>query len=111
MKREMNGVEKADKEIDYRYAYIGAIHRGGKLKSFTQIFTIIPKSVVAADCHKHYERFSLKVASLVDLTVGEIDFIARRAEITTIQLLELVITELEERRAMTALAQSEAGNP
>jgi len=42
---------------DVRYQHVKSIWMSGDLKSFSKIFEIVPKSVVAADLGLHYNSF------------------------------------------------------
>lgn len=87
------------KDIDRRYSYVRAVYHQGELNSFTAIFEIIPKGVVAADLGLNPHVFAEKIASLWDLSFRVIVSIAERTGLTADTLAGLVLKELEARRS------------
>ncbi|TDX02197.1 hypothetical protein [Dinghuibacter silviterrae] len=46
---------------DRRYKFVASLWRTGEMKTFYDIFDIVPRSTVAADLGINYERFTRKV--------------------------------------------------
>jgi hypothetical protein len=83
-------------EIDHRYKYVRSIWLAGDLTSFAEIFNIIPRSVVAADLHLNYERFTKKVLRPETLAYRDIQNLSRLTGIEFKKLSELVIKDIED---------------
>ncbi|TDW97153.1 hypothetical protein EDB95_4995 [Dinghuibacter silviterrae] len=77
---------------DPRYSYVRSVWKAGDLKSFDEIFRIVPKSIIATDLHLNYERFSTKVQNLRKLSLREIENLSILIGIPFRALLELVLS-------------------
>lgn len=97
-------------EIDHRYKYVRSVWQAGDLHSFAEIFNIIPRSVVAADLHLNYERFTKKVIKPETLAYRDIQCLAQLTGIDFRKLSELVIQAIEKaEQAETPLDMEKAG--
>ncbi|HTJ14416.1 MAG TPA: hypothetical protein VL547_20400 [Dinghuibacter sp.] len=86
-------------EIDHRYKYVRSVWQAGDLNSFAEIFNIIPRSVVAADLHLNYERFTKKVLKPDTLAYRDVLNLAQLTGIDFRKLSELVIRDVEKAAA------------
>lgn len=84
--------------IDQRYKYVRSIWTAGDLKSFAEMFNIVPRSTVATDLGLNYDRFSKKVLRPELLTFREVKRLSGLTGIDFQALAELVIREIESEK-------------
>lgn len=84
---------------DHRYKYVRSIWAAGDLKSFQEIFSIIPRTIVANDLHLNYERFSKKVVKSELLTFKDIRKLSRLTGIDFKALCDLIVQEIERQES------------
>ena len=82
-----------NEESDIRYAIIKPLIDGGQIKSFNDIFKMIPKSVVAGDLGKNKARFSDLLADIEGFTIKELFMIAKLCHLTESEILQLAHAE------------------
>ena len=82
---------------DYRYSHVNSIWRSGDLRSFSQIFTIIPMYIVSADCGMNYALFARKVKSLGLFKLQELITISELTGIPSRSLVLLVADDMKEK--------------
>jgi hypothetical protein len=82
-------------EKDHRYNYVRSIWMAGDLTSFTEIFNIVPRSIVASDLRLNYERFTKKILKPELLTFRDIKNLSRLTGIDLKTLAGLVIGAIE----------------
>jgi hypothetical protein len=89
-------------DLDHRYKYVRSIWIAGDLKSFAEIFSIIPRSIVATDLHLNYDRFTKKVSKPEMLTYRDIRNLSRLTGIDFKSLSELVVGDIERKTLLNA---------
>lgn len=89
-------------DLDHRYKYVRSIWMAGDLRSFTEIFSIIPRSVVATDLHLNYDRFTKKVSKPEMLTYRDIRKLSVLTGIDFKPLSELVVCDIEREAFINA---------
>jgi hypothetical protein len=75
---------------DRRYGTVKNLITGGFIKSFGEIFDILPKSVVARDLGMNNVRFSKLIANVDLFTLKDLFHFATLLEIEELVLLNLV---------------------
>ena len=80
---------------DYRYNHVKSIWSAEDLKSFNQMFTIIPKSIVSDDLGVNYGRFAKKANDPVLFTFKEALEIADLANIPFRSMVQLMLADIE----------------
>ena len=81
---------------DFRYGHVKSIWVAGDLRSFNQIFTIIPKYVISDDLGANYGRFAKKTHDPLLLSFKDVVEIADLTGIPFRRLLELVLLDIED---------------
>ena len=75
---------------DARYDLIKPMFIGGKIKTFSDIFKFIPKTVVATDLGKKVDRFTDLMNKVEGFTVQELFMMATFFELEESEILSLV---------------------
>ena len=75
---------------DARYDLIKPMFIGGKIKTFSDIFKFIPKTVVATDLGKKVDRFTDLMNKVEGFTVQELFMMATFFELEESEMLSLV---------------------
>lgn len=83
---------------DDRYVAVQSMFESGKIQKFSDIFKVLPKTILARDMGQNYRTFVAKIASPDRFTVGEIRKIARLIDVTYAQMFESIITDIEQKR-------------
>ena len=83
-------------EKDRRYVHIKSLISGGYIKSFREIFSIIPKSVVARDLGMNNMRFSRLMNNVDQFSLKDILRLATFLEIDEMILINLVYQQFVE---------------
>jgi hypothetical protein len=79
---------------DYRYDYIKPMIDKGAIKVFSDIFTHVPKTVVARDLGKKGDRFTQLITKELDgFTLRDLFLMANFCGIKETQMLDLVMKE------------------
>ena len=78
---------------DPRYDYIKPMLNDGKIQTFQQIFSHVPKSIVAKDIGKKLERFSELLERIDQFKIDELFLIAKFCKLTEEEMLDLVLAE------------------
>lgn len=84
-------------QLDRRYALIKPMLNEGKIQSFADIFTWIPKTVVAKDMGKKVDRFTALLNRVEDFTIKDLLVIGSRCNLTRSEMLRLIDTEIARR--------------
>jgi len=66
----------------------------GRIKSFTDIFTYLPKSVLAADLGKNLKRFNELLLHVEGFSVKDLIIIANLCGLTRMEMFRLIDEEL-----------------
>jgi hypothetical protein len=83
---------------DRRYAVVKSLLGNGYFTKFSEIFTILPKSVVARDLGMNNLRFS-KIINRPELfLIQDVGLMARRTDVDLSVLMDLILLELKTRR-------------
>jgi len=82
-------------DSDQRYKHVRSIWAAGDLKSFREILTIIPKSIVSKDLGLNYERFLQKINKLDLLSFRDVERLSKLTNIDFKSLAGLVIDDIE----------------
>lgn len=80
----------AKKVKDKRYNALKQWINSGEVKTFLDIFDIIPKTQVAKDSGIHYNRLNVKINNPVKFTVKDIVTLAELLEVDDRKLYELI---------------------
>jgi hypothetical protein len=83
---------------DSRYRIIKPLLNEGQIQSFLDIFTYIPKSVVAADLGKKVDRFTELMNKIEKFTVEELFLIAGFCNLSITEMFRLVENEYVKRQ-------------
>jgi len=75
---------------DHRYDLIKPMFIGGKIKTFSDIFKFIPKTVVATDLGKKVDRFTDLMNRVEGFTLEELFMVAKFCELEETEMLLLV---------------------
>lgn len=78
---------------DKRYGYIKPMFKGGKIKSFNDIFLFVPKTIVATDLGKKVDRFTRLMKRIDRFTLEELFMIAAFCGLNEKQIIKLVMNE------------------
>lgn len=78
---------------DSRYELIRPMFNGGKIKTLTDIFKFIPKTVVAGDLGKKVDRFTALINKVERFTLEELFRIADLCDLERSQILQLVMED------------------
>jgi hypothetical protein len=84
--------------MDKRYYLIKALLKEGGQYRFTDIFDIIPKTIVVSDLHMNYHTFTRKVLDPERFTLKEIVKMAEMFAIGSQSLCEWIIVDIEEKQ-------------
>jgi len=83
---------------DRRYGALKTYIDSGAIKSFTEIFDIIPKTVFVRDSGINYTRLTAKIASPEKFTVKDIVTIAELIGIDSRKLYDLIAMAVEKAK-------------
>ncbi len=75
---------------DKRYFALKTYMESGKIKSFSEIFDIVPKSTIVKDSGISYVRLNKKIFHPEKFTLKDLTSIARAIGVDSIKLFELV---------------------
>ncbi|TDW99732.1 hypothetical protein [Dinghuibacter silviterrae] len=75
---------------DHRYSHVHSVWKAGDLSSFSMIFRIIPRSVVAADMGLNYERLASKLENPSKFLFRDIQKLSTLVDIPFMDLIKLV---------------------
>ncbi len=84
---------------DERYKIIRALHTAGMIKSFKDIFSYIPKTVVATDLGKKVDRFNVLINRVDKFTIEELYTIGMFCDLSLSEMLKLAEEEFLKQRA------------
>jgi hypothetical protein len=76
---------------DNRYSLLPSLYKIGHLKQFSDIFVVVPKSVIARDLGFNYTRFTNFMLHPTKFTVKEVMCISYLTGIPALQLLKWII--------------------
>jgi hypothetical protein len=82
---------------DPRYKHVRSIWNAGDLQSFSEIFSIIPKSIVSDDLGLNYGRFSKKVHNPELLIFREIILLSELTGVDLQYIVELIVADISAR--------------
>jgi len=80
---------------DKRYTTVRNLITGGYIKSFSEIWDTLPKTIVARDLKKHHQTFSKLISSPEKIRFEEAIEIASLIEIESIQIINLIYNEID----------------
>lgn len=80
--------------MDHRYSTIRPMLDLGRIKSFADIFTYLPKSVVAADLGKNLKRFNQLLLHVEYFPIKDLVAIASLCGLTRMEMFRLIDQEL-----------------
>jgi len=83
---------------DRRYSALKSYIDSGAAKGFTEIFDIVPKSVIVRDSGINYQRLTAKINSPEKFSVKDIRTIAALIGIDSRKLYDLIVVVLEKKR-------------
>ncbi|HET6253901.1 MAG TPA: hypothetical protein VFE32_07495 [Puia sp.] len=83
---------------DRRYITVKNLITAGYIKSFSEIFDTIPKTVVARDLGMNNDRFTKLMNDVTLFRIGELYRLARFLEIDGMVLINLVVEQLNEKK-------------
>jgi hypothetical protein len=78
---------------DPRFRAVQSMHKTGGLKSFNDIFLIVPKTVISNRLGKKVDRFNELMSDVGKFTLDEVAFIAGLFEISVKDMTELWLKE------------------
>ena len=78
---------------DHRYPTIKPMLDQGRIKSFTDIFLYVPKSVLAADIGKNLKRFNDLMLHLEGFTLKDLIIIGNLCGLTRLEMFHLIDAE------------------
>ena|ERR1700754_1154696 len=78
---------------DERYELVRPMLAIGKIKSFSDIFKVVPKTIVAADLGTKVDRFNKLMKRIEKFTLEDIFTIGRYCDLSVHEILDLVETE------------------
>ena len=78
---------------DARFEAVQSMHKTGKLKSFNDIFLIVPKTVVANKLGKKVDRFNELMSHVGQFKLDEIAFIGTLFDISANDMVQLWMKE------------------
>ena len=87
---------------DIRYKYVRSVWTAGDLRSFAEIFNIVPRSIVATDLGLNYDRFSKKILKPELLTFRDIHRLSRLTDIDPKSIAGLVLDQIESDKKVKA---------
>lgn len=88
----------ADMEKDRRYALVKRLIDGGFMKSFRDIFEIIPKTRVATDLGMNNKRFSRLMHHTDEFVLVDIFRMARLFDVQEDSMLKMIIDQYRDDR-------------
>jgi hypothetical protein len=80
---------------DKRYGTVKNLIAGGYIKSFSEIWDTLPKTVVARDLKMHHQTFSKLVNSPEKIRFEEAIEIASLIEIDGMRIINLIYTQID----------------
>ena len=80
---------------DKRYATVKNLITGGYIKSFSEIWDTLPKTIVARDLKKHHQTFSKLISSPEKIRFEEAIEIASLIEIEGIHIINLIYSQID----------------
>lgn len=80
---------------DKRYTTVKNLITGGYIKSFSEIWETLPKTIVARDLKKHHQTFSKLISSPEKIKFEEALEIAALIDIDGIQIINLIYSEID----------------
>ena len=83
---------------DRRYTTVKNLITAGYVKSFSDIFDTIPKSVVARDLGMNNARFTKLMNDVTSFKIGELYRLARFLEVDGLIVINLVVKDLAEKK-------------
>lgn len=93
------------KVVDRRYDLVRVAWMAGELKSFAQIWDIVPRSVANGDLHMRFDYFSKKLKDPQLFRFKEIRELARLTKVEFRYLLGLVADAIDEVERMNGGAE------
>ncbi len=94
-KRILSLVREGD-DFDRRYRYVKSIYLAGDLRTFGDIFGIVPRSIVAGDIMLNYDRFTRKAGHPELLKYSDMLAISKLTGIPPQDLSALIVDEIVE---------------
>ena len=82
---------------DRRYPTIKPMLDQGRIKSFTDIFLYLPKSVLAADLGKNLKRFNELLLHVEGFTIKDLVIIGNLCGLTRMEMFRLIDEEFVSR--------------
>ncbi len=80
---------------DHRYPTIKPMLDRGKIKSFSDIFLYLPKSVLAADLGKNLKRFNELLLHVEGFTIKDVVGMSNLCGLTRMEMFRLIDEEFE----------------
>jgi hypothetical protein len=80
---------------DKRYGTVKNLIAGGYIKSFSEIWDTLPKTVVARDLKMHHQTFSKLVSSPEKIRFEEAIEIASLIEIDGMRIINLIYSQID----------------
>ena len=80
---------------DHRYPTIKPMLDRGKIKSFSDIFLYLPKSVLAADLGKNLKRFNELLLHVEGFTIKDLVAMSNLCGLTRMEMFRLIDQEFE----------------
>jgi hypothetical protein len=80
---------------DHRYPTIKPMLDRGKIKSFSDIFLYLPKSVLAADLGKNLKRFNELLLHVEGFTIKDLVVMSNLCGLTRMEMFRLIDEEFE----------------
>jgi len=78
---------------DPRFQAVQSMHKTGGLKSFNDIFLLVPKTVIANKMGKKVDRFNELMSDVGEFTLDEIAFVASLFDISVNDMVQLWLKE------------------
>lgn len=83
---------------DPRYERAKILLNAGNIKSFAELFDVIPMSIVAKDIGKHNMRFAAMIENRDRFTIKELRKLARLFEMEPLELIAIALKPEPGRR-------------
>ncbi len=83
---------------DKRYGVLKVMIETGNISSFPEIFTVVPRSVIASDLGINYNRFLEKLKNLQDFTFRDILTLASFLNIDNQILVNIILSDINKTK-------------
>ena len=91
--------------LDSRYEHVKSIWKAGDLNSFSEIFSIIPKTIVCKDLRLNYAPFTKKLKKLELFTFHDILHLSLLIGADFKDIARLLLLEIEEKAKHNSLTK------